>query len=272
MVEVVLNVNKTVEENATYQFERAKKAKAKLKGAQEALERSLQRLSKEEAPKRVQAQAQAKETIVAPKKWYHKFRWFKTSEGFLAIGGRDSTTNDLVIKKHTEPGDLVFHTEMPGSPFFILKARGGDDGKDKGAKEFPQASKDEVASATATFSKAWTRGLGAVEVYCIAPEQVRKELGLPKGAFMIHGKREYFTATLDLCIGLNKEGEVLAGPKSAIKIHCPKYFILIAGERSASDTAKVIQKHLGGDLDSIIRSLPGGTFKVTASWDIGGHK
>ena len=29
------------------------------------------------------------------KEWYEKFRWFYSSEGFLCIGGRDSTTNDI---------------------------------------------------------------------------------------------------------------------------------------------------------------------------------
>ena len=40
-------------------------------------------------------------------------------ENNLVLGGRDATTNDILIKKHMEKEDLVFHTTDPGSPFFI---------------------------------------------------------------------------------------------------------------------------------------------------------
>ena len=58
------------------------------------------------------------------KKWYEKFRWFYSSERFLCIGGRDATTNETVIKKHTGAHDLVFHTAMTGSPFFVIQSGG----------------------------------------------------------------------------------------------------------------------------------------------------
>jgi len=47
------------------------------------------------------------------KEWYEKFRWFISSDDFLILGGRDATSNEIVIKKHTEKNDLVFHR-----PFF----------------------------------------------------------------------------------------------------------------------------------------------------------
>ena len=36
------------------------------------------------------------------REWFEKFHWFYTSEGFLCIGGRDSTSNEIIIKKHTD--------------------------------------------------------------------------------------------------------------------------------------------------------------------------
>jgi len=183
-MQVKLFIDKSLEENAGIYFDRSKKSKAKLKGAKEALQNSLkhkEKILKETEKKEEQISKQTK----GPKKWYHKFRWFRTSDGYLCIGGRDATTNDLVIKKHTDSGDLVFHTERPGSGFFVIKARGGEDGKLLVGKSFPQASKEEAARACVTFSKAWKRQLGADEVYCVKPDQIKKRDGASKRDF--HG-------------------------------------------------------------------------------------
>ena len=33
------------------------------------------------------------------KNWYERYRWFTTSDEFLAIGGRDAASNSAVIRK-----------------------------------------------------------------------------------------------------------------------------------------------------------------------------
>ncbi|MFA6889348.1 MAG: NFACT RNA binding domain-containing protein, partial [Candidatus Woesearchaeota archaeon] len=105
-MEITLNFTKTIHENAALYYDKAKKAKKKSDGAKKALEISSQKLAQLE-----------KETIELPKQqmvqpvkreWYDKFHWFYSSEGFLVIGGRDAITNEIVIKKHTDPKDLVF--------------------------------------------------------------------------------------------------------------------------------------------------------------------
>ena len=53
--------------------------------------------------------------------WFEKYRWFKSTDGFLVIGGRDATTNDILIKKHLEDNDMVFHADIQGAPFFVVK-------------------------------------------------------------------------------------------------------------------------------------------------------
>jgi len=258
-MEIELFIDKSLEENAGIYFDKSKKAKAKREGAREALEESRIKLKKLEKQESKKEQVAKKEPVV--KKWYNKFRWFRTSDGYLVVGGRDATTNDIVVKKHTEPGDLVFHTEMPGSPFFILKARAGVDGKDLDG-EFPEQSKKEVAQATATFSKAWARQLGSSEVYCVKHDQLKKELGLPKGTFMVYGKREYFAGDVELAVGKTADREIMAGPLSAIEVHCPQYLVIVQGDRRVSDVAKEFVKKFGGDLDTVIRVFPGGEFKV----------
>ena len=45
------------------------------------------------------------------KEWYERYRWFITSEGLLAIGGRDASSNSAIIRKHLTEEDIVFHAE-----------------------------------------------------------------------------------------------------------------------------------------------------------------
>ncbi len=56
-------------------------------------------------------------------KWYEKLRWFLTSDGLLVIGGRDATTNEMVVKKHMENRDIYFHSDIHGAASIILKGR-----------------------------------------------------------------------------------------------------------------------------------------------------
>ncbi|MEM2160817.1 MAG: NFACT RNA binding domain-containing protein, partial [Candidatus Nitrosotenuis sp.] len=55
------------------------------------------------------------------KEWFERYRWFYTSDGLLAIGGRDSSSNSAIIRKQLAKDDKVFHAEIFGSPFFVLK-------------------------------------------------------------------------------------------------------------------------------------------------------
>ena len=112
MAEIELYFNRSVGENASLYYEQAKKARKKVEGARAALASSRLRL--EELGREKEAAAKP-----VKKEWFEKFRWFVSSEGFLCIGGRDATTNEIVVKKHVEKDDLVFHTEMAGSPFFV---------------------------------------------------------------------------------------------------------------------------------------------------------
>ena len=124
MTEVTLNINKSIEQNTAIYYEKAKKAKKKLKGALQALETSrkkLEELNKKRIEKLEKIEEETSKKVEQEKKeWYEKFRWFYSSEGFLCIGGRDATTNEIIIKKHTEKDDLVFHTKIEGSPFFVI--------------------------------------------------------------------------------------------------------------------------------------------------------
>ncbi len=118
MTTVQIFLEKTPEENAQVYFEQAKKCKRKLEGAGLAVKRTEEVLSKVHEKRDVLLrEIEEKNKPIKKKRWYDKFRHFHTSEGFLVVCGRDATTNEIVIKKHTEPQDLVFHTDKAGSPF-----------------------------------------------------------------------------------------------------------------------------------------------------------
>jgi len=255
MTSITLKLSKTTEENASIYFERSKKAKKKLECARKALEITKKKVAKaEKEEQKLESRAQQMKKVARKKEWYEKFRWFVSSKGFLVIGGRDATTNEIVIKKHAVDGDLVFHTDMTGSPFVVIKAEG---------KKIDEQTIKEAAQFCASNSRAWQRKLGVTEVYYIRPDQVRKELGLPKGSFMIHGKRNYQTPVLELAIGL-KGDAVMCAPAEAVAAYAKEHIIIKPGDIKKSDLAKRIRKELKveADNDDIIRVLPPGESQI----------
>ena len=265
MARLVLDLKKSIEENASDYYEKAKKLKKKIKGAEEALHNSLKKLKQLEKKKEKleDKEKQEKEAKQRKKEWYEKFRWFLSSDGFLVLGGRDATSNEVLIKKHTDKNDLVFHTDMAGSPFFVIKS---------GNKEIPKSTIKEAADATCTFSKAWKLGLQNQDVFYVSPEQVSRKTKsgeyLTKGAFMIYGKTNYIENKVNLAVGITKVHAIMAGPVEAIKKNCEKYIILQQGDEKVSSVAKKINYKLNGklDLDEIIRALPAGGFKIANSY------
>ncbi len=259
MARITLDINKSIEQNAALYYDKAKKIKKKIGGAREALEETQNKLKKLEKVKAKEDKEKEKEQIVTikgKKEWYDKFRWFFSSEGFLIVGGRDATTNEIVVKKHTDKNDLVFHTDMIGSPFFVIKA----DNKKIGEKTIK-----EVADATVTFSRAWKLGLQNSSVFYCSPEQLTKEAPsgefVPKGGFITKGKLNYIENKINCTIGIYKN-KIMAGPLEAVKKNCKELVQIEQGREKASAVAKYIQKKIGGTIDDIIRALPSGGCKI----------
>lgn len=251
-MEIKLDIRKSIDQNAAKYFDEAKKAKRKIEGARAALEKSkkqLEKVRKESEEEKEKAQKTSRK-----KEWYEKFRWFVSSEGILCIGGRDATSNDIIVKKHVDKEDLIFHTDAPGSPFFIVKGKAG------------KATLKEAASATMCYSKAWKLGISATEVYYVGSDQVTKEAKsgehLGKGSFMVYGKRNYVPAEMRLAIGIY-EDKVMGGPVEAIQKNCTNIIIISQGDKKPSDIAKVFAKKTKTDLDEIIKVLPAGKLSIS---------
>jgi predicted ribosome quality control (RQC) complex YloA/Tae2 family protein len=271
-MEIEIDLKLSIEQNASIYYDRSKKAKKKLEGAIKALNESKLELAKLEKEKEkvlkeieLELEEEAKEDEQKEKRkshWYDKFKWFFASNGMLAVGGRDATSNDILIKKHMEKTDIVFHTEAPGSPFFLLKTEG---------KEVPPEVIEEVGIATASFSRSWKLGVASAEVFYVSPEQVSKEAEsgeyLSKGSFMVRGKREFVRPVLKLAIGKLEDGRLMCGPLSSVRTHCEKYLLVLQGDLKKSDATKKVKHELGGSEEEIMHVLPAGGFKIEKDID-----
>jgi predicted ribosome quality control (RQC) complex YloA/Tae2 family protein len=227
------------------------------------------------------------------KEWYERYRWFITSDGLLAIGGRDSSSNSVVIRKHLTEYDIVFHAEIYGSPFFVIKNSAattsspitaaviGDDNNDI------SMSLQQVAQATVSFSRAWKDGLFSGDAYWVKADQIRKGAPtgqfLPKGSFVIEGKRNYIKGVeIKLAIGVmqmsNNKFTLVCGPIDAVKKSSLVYSVLLPGTTDPTNIAKKIKNEfirVAPDhtelldfiktisIDDFVRTIPYGQSKIS---------
>jgi len=282
MVEVKLFITKSVDENATLYFESAKKSRKKLAGAKRTLEEfkvKQENTSKEE----VVGVSKIKKLSSEKKYWYEKLKWFISSDGYLVVGARDATTNEILVKKHTSKADIVYHTDMAGSPFVVVKNSKEDVerllSEVPSYDEIPERTIQEAASFTAIHSRAWKMGLGSLKVFWVTPEQVTKEANtgefMSKGSFMIRGKTNYVDPEMVFACGIIKEELALdgkrfflSGPREAIETYCDHVIGIEQGSEKSSLVAKTVRsffkerEEVDVSLDEIIASLPSGGCQV----------
>jgi len=271
-----LNLRKTIQENASNFYSKAKKAEKKLEGIISSMHKT-ERTIKALRVKSVQKISEAKKIEplkTVKREWYEKFRWCYSSEGFLMIGGRDATTNEMLIKRHTEPRDIVFHADIIGAPFVIVKTQG---------KTPTEQTLQEAAQFAGAYSRAWKQKLSAIDVYWVKPEQVSKQPPsgqfLSKGAFMIRGKKNYIKKTpLKIAIGIMKKEKtpkIIGGPPSAIAKNADTYVEIVPNDTTVGKLAeqvlgiltKKIRLELSKQLrkfliEEIHRFLPAGKGKI----------
>jgi len=268
-MEIKLDTRKTVVENAQDYYRRAKKAKAKIPGIEESIAKTKHEITRISEKIRVEEEKQKlPEKKPVKTHWYEKFRWFTSSDGFLLVGGRDATSNEILIKKHVEKNDVVFHAEITGAPFFVVKNPEG--------KLIPEETLLETAQASTSYSSGWKKGVGSLDVYHVSPDQVSKtpESGeyLAKGAFVIRGRREWFrNIALKLAVGFDEgDGRIVGGPVSAVEAKCKNFIVIVPGGKKQAEAAlevkKLLQWKVGRDrelsLPEIQYFIPGGRTKV----------
>ena len=263
-MKIEIDLTKTIQENANDYYSKSKKAKKKLAGLKTGVIELERKLETEQKNKPKEKKLIKKRE----RKWFEKYHWFYTSEGFLVVSGRDAKSNEIVVKKTMEKHDLYFHADIQGAPHTILKTNDKNPG---------EKSKQETAVFAAVFSKAWREQLPGIDVYSASPEQVTKKApsgeSLGTGAFMIYGKRDWYKKTpLEFAIGIKKEKdsyELLSGPYSAIKVNSDFMLKVSFGKDSKGDASKKIRqkfsekfKEADLNLDDISALLPSGGLKI----------
>ena len=232
-----LNLRRTLFENAAEYYERGKKAKQKSTGASTALEDSRVKLSKIEKRVREAEAAKTKpmevmkelvKRKVKRKEWYEKFRWFTSSDGFLVVAGKDAVSNEVLVKKHAAPDDPVFHADITGAPFVVVKTE---------SKAPSEQVLREAGEFAAAFSRGWREGVGSADVYWVKPEQLSKSGPsgeyVPHGAFAVIGKRNWMRGVpLQLAVGVvgGENVRFIGGPLEAVKAKTKAYVTLVPGD------------------------------------------
>lgn len=261
-VRVNIDSTKEIPENAEVYYNKGKKAKRKIKGVHIAIEKTNQEIAKAKNKREIEM-----EKVLVPQKrvkkdlkWYEKLRWTLTSDGLMVIGGRDATTNEMVVKKHMEPRDIYFHSDIHGAASVVLKA---------GEEEIPETSINQAAAFAACFSSAWSKGLGSADVYWVHPDQVSKtpQSGefVSKGAFIIRGARNYVRGLpLNLSVGqVNYDGErIMAGPPEAVAKYTENFATIKPGFTKKEEIARQIRNKIDTEkmfvIEDIVRVLPSG--------------
>jgi predicted ribosome quality control (RQC) complex YloA/Tae2 family protein len=260
-VDLELNAELSVPQNAERYYERAKEMTKKREGAKAALETTLKLIEKKASPER----KTRKKVRPRKQRWYERFRWFESSDGFLVIGGRDAQTNEELYSKYLEKRDLAIHTDAPGAPLVVIKTMG---------EEIPEETLEEAAQFAVSYSSVWKAGMYAGDCYVVKAEQVTKtpEHGeyIKKGSFVMRGERRYFkNVPVGIAVGITDD-KLIGGPPSAVKPKASHVVEVEPGEYNADDMAKRIYRLFAERVkerkflksiaspDQIVRFLPPG--------------
>ncbi len=273
--EINLDFRKTVSENAEKAYNENKKLKSKLHGAEKALKKThdkiknaKKQIEKEEG--KIEEKKQRKKEEKEKTFWFEKYRWFISSNGNIVVSGRDAKTNDLVVKKYLDKNDRYAHANISGAPSVIIKNKDPFDKK----LEIDNKTLEEACIFAASYSKAWKQ-FAEAEAYWVNPEQVSKtpQSGefVPKGAFIIRGKRNYNKCKLETAVGeieIDKTRKIMGGPVSAVKNKSDKYVILNPGPHKKNDISKKLSKIFNTSVENISKVLPPGGAEIIDTYGV----
>jgi len=265
---IKINLQASLQSIASVLFNEAKRQSSAINSIEQIRNKTQKKLDK----LKNKANLDMKEILVEEvrkKNWYERYRWFFTSDGMLAIGGRDAPSNSAVVRKHLEKNDRIFHGDIFGSPFFILKD----------AENPPASSMNEVAHATVCFSRAWREGMHGLSAFWVYPDQVKKSAPsgqfLPKGSFTIEGKRNFVNIpSLKLAVGIIPQEDyylLTSGPPEPIKKNSLCYAIIEPHGSDMVDVAKKIKMEFSKleeeiakkiSIDDFVRVLPAGQSQI----------
>jgi predicted ribosome quality control (RQC) complex YloA/Tae2 family protein len=260
-VELKLDFRKSVSENAENAYQTRKKFQEKLKGAEDEIENTKNKIKK---LKEIDILEQEEGTETVKQFWFERFRWFISKEGNIIVAGRDAKSNEVVVKKYLKEGDRYVHADVQGAPSCIAKAIDINDNK----IPISENTLEETCIFAASYSKAWNQFADA-QSYWVMPEQVSKtpQSGefLPKGAFVIRGKRNHYRCKLEIAIGeirIEDTKKIMAGPVDSVVAQSNKFIVLQSGSIKKNVIAKKLSKIFEVSIETVQRLLPPGDVTI----------
>jgi len=238
-----VNFRLSTTEIANDYYEKAKKAGRKLIPAAEAIGETQQKIDALSQDITEQAYSDKVTLKRRKRKWFEKYHWTISRNGFLIIGGKDIGSNDELAKKRLQKNDLFFHAEVQGAPYTILVRESSD-------LEITDEEIKTAAQLAASYSSAWKAGYGAIDVYYVPGENVGFTAPsgeyIPKGGIMVRGTRKYIRGVeLILAIGFEEDEynvKVVYGAEKQVAQISPVVVLIKPGNISKGKVAKQIQK------------------------------
>lgn len=259
-----LPVRRSARLTAQHLYEEAKRLAEKLDGARAALAETEARRAR---PAPEPGPAPVAPAAAAPARkpfWFERYRWFVTSEGVVAIAGRDAASNDLIVRRNLKDGDFYVHADLHGAASVVVKRPA--DGTPVG-----EASLREACQWAVAYSKAWRAGYASGTAFWATPEQVSKAAAsgefVARGAWVIHGTKHFVRDTpLELALGtiryLDQERWTVA-PPAAVRARGEVRVLLTPGEdRERSAREEELVRSLGVPRPLLQSLLPAGGLTV----------
>lgn len=253
--EVKILTSKSAQANASMYFDKAKECERKAKRTEQIIrEKPKKPPKKKKSPKKLE--------------WFEKYRWFITSEGDIALGGKDATTNERVVKKYLKDNDRYAHADIHGAPSVIVKSNQGVPPSEK--------SMLEASSFSLSYSKAWGARVASGHSFWVENDSVSKTPNtgefLAKGAFVIRGKRNWNrNLEVKLTIGIIKyesKEKLMAGPTESFVDKSKKYLTFKPGFIERKVVARKISKVFDEEISEVEKLLPSGGFELISSYGI----
>jgi predicted ribosome quality control (RQC) complex YloA/Tae2 family protein len=258
-LKVAMDYTRGIDANASLIYQKSKDIADKAKRAEDALKESISELEKKQ-------KGIEKAKVIAMSKgqptkqfWFERYKWFITSSGKLVIAGRDSHSNDNVVKKHLKEKDVFVHAEVHGAPSVVLK---------EGALAAPDELR-EACTFALVQSKAWIAALPEGAAFWAYPDQVSKTPNpgefVPRGAFIVRGKRNYeHHLKMELGVGeisYQNTRKVMCGPVELFK-DSERYLVLKPGKGKSGRKSGEIAKDFRVPEEEISRILPPGDVEI----------
>ncbi|MEZ0393547.1 MAG: ribosome rescue protein RqcH [Desulfurococcaceae archaeon] len=237
---ISLALNRSLAENVIEKQRTLGGLRKKVERAEDAVKRLLEELQKAQ-----NEYSEVSVPAIRPRQWYERYRWTITRGGFLVIGGKDSSQNEAVVRRYLGDRDVFLHADIQGAPAVVLMTKGDVPG---------EGDIRDAAVIAACYSRAWKRGYGFADVFWVWGSQVSKSPPsgeyLPRGAFMVYGKRNYVRVPLELAIGVERTEDAvygeyyraIVGSEELVSARSVKYVVIAPGDLEPDEVSQRIYK------------------------------